>query len=407
LRWAFGAALLWRLLFPFFDSPLTHLWSDPQRHWENGQRLFNPSFMGSSDPFLYQVWLYVLSRVTGGAGAGVAFGVGLLCALMPYGWYRALRELLPKHWALGGGLVIALVPSFISGYAYFMNETLLMTLTGYAFWATLRAQRCGTLGAFTGACALWLAAGFTRSVALPMALLCLLIVWLPQAQRLQKAVIAGALLLVYLIPAALHADVNLHFFAPFGNPYLNEAYAAGGHKDIAIDLGVNGRYGFRCPSFNNPTFYPFSDWTTDRTGVTLLGVDLSKGREPWQRELARIRAQREFSYWRDAWENLLFLSFGQSWPDNDRASLSGWLAVWSRWLWPPLILFVAVGALKQKYHGREWLLPVCALGMLLFFMVQQEAVMEARFRKPLDPLFVAAAVILLWRYTRPRSIGAA
>ena len=44
---------------------------------------------------------------------------------MPYGWYRALREFQPRSWALGGALLIGLIPESISMYAYFMNETLL------------------------------------------------------------------------------------------------------------------------------------------------------------------------------------------------------------------------------------------------------------------------------------------
>ena len=50
LRWALGAAMLMRLLFPFYDSPLNHLFSDPGRHWENGLYFLHPNIMGSGDP---------------------------------------------------------------------------------------------------------------------------------------------------------------------------------------------------------------------------------------------------------------------------------------------------------------------------------------------------------------------
>ena len=172
LRWAFGAALLLRLLYPAFNSPLGHLFSDPQRHWDNGLQLLHPSVMGSGDPLMYQLWLFLLTRMPGDLHPLVQTATGFLCAMMPYGWYLALKELLPRRWALGGALVIALVPGFLGVYAYFMNETLLMALTGFAFWATFRAQRKRTVAAFVLACTLWLAAGFTRSVALPIALLC-------------------------------------------------------------------------------------------------------------------------------------------------------------------------------------------------------------------------------------------
>jgi hypothetical protein len=47
-----------------------------------------------------------------------------------------------------------------------------------------------------------------------------------------------------------------------------------------------------------------------------------------------------------------------------------------------------------------WLLPLCGLGVFLYLMVQQQGVMEARYRKPLDPIFLAAAVVMTYRLTR-------
>ncbi|MGH8505804.1 MAG: glycosyltransferase family 39 protein [Stenotrophobium sp.] len=395
LRWALGAALLLRLLFPFFDSPLTHLFSDPGRHWQNGLNFLHPDIMGSGDPFLYQLWIFLLQKIAHGNSAAIVTGSGMLCALMPYGWYRALKELLPKTWALGGALLIALVPGFLGIYAYFMNETLLLTLTGFAFWATFRAQRKRSVGAFALACALWLAAGFTRSVALPIALLCLLALWLPQPQKIAKAAIGSILLLGLLIPAGLHGRSTLGYFAPFGNLYLNEIYSQSGQRTISLDFGPQGHYYFGSPSFYNPTFYPFSDWTTNRAGDAAVKIDLSQGRTTWIAELQRVRQLRTFSRAREIGENTLYLLLGQSWPDNDRGSLSGWLTVWTRWFWPLLILAVAIGVARRRFRGREWLLPVCSLGLLLYLAVQQQGVMEARFRKPIDPILVAAVVVML------------
>jgi hypothetical protein len=288
LRFAFGAALVVRLLYPQFNSPFSHLFSDPARHWENGQRFLDPTFMGATDPYLYQLWLYLLGRFPGDVHPVVLAATGLLCALMPYGWYRALKERVPRRWALGGALIIALLPGFIGIYGYFMNETLILSLTGFAFWATFRAYRKGTVGAFLIACALWLAAGFTRSMALPIALLCLAAVWIPHPHRILKAVLGAALLLVFAIPAGLHGQAKLHFFAPFGNPYLNQIYAASGDRNIVINLGRDGRYEFGSPSFYNATFYPFSGWSTDRIGTAFISVDLTQGKEGWLLEKERL-----------------------------------------------------------------------------------------------------------------------
>ncbi len=402
LRWLFGAALLMHLLFPFYDSPLNHLFSDPGRHWENGLYFLHPNIMGSGDPYLYQLWTWLLQQAAVRDQAVILTGAGLLCAMVPYGWYRALKELLPRAWALGGALAIALVPGFISIYAYFMNETLLLALTGFAFWATFRAQRKRTVRAFALACALWLACGFTRSVALPMALLCLLSLWLPQRRKLAKAVMGVALLLLLAIPAGLHGKVSLGYFAPFGNLYLNEVYSRSGAKNIGLDFGPKGHYQFGSPSFYNPSFYPFSDWLTARDGTAQVTIDLSQGRRDWIAERERMQAERTFPRWQEVWENFLYLSFAEAWPDNDLRSVTGFLTVWTRWLWLPLILLVAWGAARNRFRGREWLLPACALGMFVYLAVQRESVMEGRFRKPLDPVFVAAAVVMLYR--RPRRL---
>jgi hypothetical protein len=80
--------------------------------------------------------------------------------------------------------------------------------------------------------------------------------------------------------------------------------------------------------------------------------------------------------------------------------VTGWLSVWSRWLWCPLILIVASGALRRQFRGADWLLAGSALALLAYFVVQGAGVMEGRYRKPLEPLIVAAAVVLGYRSRR-------
>ncbi len=400
----FGAVLGFRLLYPFVNSPLAHLFSDPLRHWDNGQRLLDPSVMGSDDPFLYQVWLYALQHVAGGSGNVLLLGCGVLCALMPYGWYRAFRELMPVEASLLGGTLMGLIPDFLSLYGYFMTETALLALIGCAFWLTLRAVRRRTIGAFVLACVLWLAAIFTRVTALPLALIGLLWIWLPQPDRTLKLLAAVALFLVIAIPAGLHGRARLHYFAPFGNLYLHEIYRHSGKRRIELEFGADGQYWFVSPSLASPTFYPFYDWVTSRTDVVKVVVDLNRGRADWERERARVAAQRTLPETTDTWENLLFLAFGPSWPNNDLNTLTGWLTVWMRWVWMPLICFVAYGLWRGAYHGAERLLPVAALPVFLWLALQQDGIAEGRFRVPLEPIFLAAAIIAgrrLWARRQP------
>jgi len=397
LQRLFGLLLLARLLFPFFDAPFDHLFSDPLRHWQNGERFMHPDIMGSSDPFLYQLWLYSLQRVARGAMPAVLLGCGVLCAAMPYGWYRALRELQPKVRALSGALIIGLVPESVSIYAYFMNETLLLSLMGFCFWFTLRCYRKRTVAAFALAGAFWLCAAFTRTVAAPIAFGCLLWLWSAQSRRIANALVVLGLALALAVPAGLHARARLGFFAPLGNLYLNEIYRISGMRDIAINFGPQGQYQFGAPSFYIPTFYPFSEWTTERTGTVHIAIDLRGGRAAWVAEKARVAQQRTFPMWKQRWEDLQYLLFGQSWPDSDHSDVIDCLTVWTRWIWSPLVVVVAWAALTRRYRGRAWLLPLCALGMLALLMLQSEGVMEARYRKPVDAIFLCAALVMTSR----------
>ena len=397
LRWVFGAVLLGRLLFPFFNSPLSHLFSDPLRHWANGARFAQPDLIGAGDPYLYQLWIYLVRTLSAGNEPTILLACGLLCAAMPYGWYRALRELLPRPAALTGAIAIGLVPAFLSIYAYFMNETLLLALTGWAFCATFRAWRKRTLGAFALAAGLWVGAIFTRAVVLPMAVLCLVMLCVTQRQRFSKALIALAAFSILAAPAGMHAMSRLGFFAPLGNVYLSEIYSFSGKRNISLDGEALGSWGFGSPSFYNPTFSPFSPWTTDRQGTASVRIDVSRGRAGWVEERERMQRERNFPWVRQYQENLIYLLFGQSWPDNDPGAISSRLSVWTRWLWPPLMWVVAWGVVRRGFRGREWLLPTCALGMLLCLAVQRAGILEGRYRKPVDPVLLAAAIVMYYR----------
>jgi glycosyltransferase involved in cell wall biosynthesis len=397
LAWTFFAVLLLRVVYPFVLSPMEHLYSDPQRHWENGKNFFTPNLMGANDPFLYQVWIAVLRYLTGDKKLWVDLACGMLCALMPYGWYKTLRELLPKTWALTGAIVIGLWPEGFAIYSYFMNETLLLTLTGWAFWSTLRAGRKGDSVSFALTCILWMCAMFTRTIAAPLALLSLGVLWLVQPKKLRHFLIGLATVSALAIPAAWHSHLVLGFMAPLGNLYMNEIYAASGNSSISVNVGPAGTYFFTSPSFANPTFYPFSNWISDRSGVFHIQVDLTRGRRDWQQEIVRAEASRTISHWQQRWEEIIYLLFAQSWPDNDKNTISGMLAVWSRWLWVPIVGVSFWGVWRRRFHAWEWLLPACGLGTFLLLALQSEDAMEGRFRKPVGPILIAALVVQTYR----------
>jgi hypothetical protein len=401
LQICFAALLLSRLLYPFFNSPLEHLFSDPQRHWENGANLLHPTIMGAADPLLFQVWLFAVRSLSHDFAPTVLLACGILCAGMPYGWYRALRELQHRRRALVGAIVIGLIPESLSVYGFFMNETLLITLLGFCFWMTLRARRKKNAASFALATLLWICAALTRTVALPMAALCLAWLGITQAQRFEKLLVGATIACLLIVPAGLHGRDKLHFFAPFGNLYFNEIYHASGMRDIAVDYGPDGAYQFGSPSFYNATFYPFSQWTTDRSGVAAIKIDLTQGRAAWIDAKERVRRLRTFPSWRERLEDLAYLLVGQVWPNSSTGTLIGWLTLWARWLLPPLLIFVSWGLFTRRYTGDAYLLPLCALGTIALLLLQNEGVMEPRFREPLDAILVCAAFLVSSRRSYP------
>ncbi len=397
LQIAFAALLLFRLLYPFFNSPLQHLFSDPLRHWENGANFLHPNIMGAADPRLFQAWMFAVRLLSHDAAPTVLLACGFLCAAMPYGWYRALREMQPRRRALVGALVIGLIPESIGLYGFFMNETLLITLLGFCFWLTLRSRRRGTVAAFALAAIIWLCAALTRTVVLPMAALCLTWLWLAQRQHLEKLLIGAGVACLFIIPAGLYGAAKLGFFAPFGNLYFNELYNVSGMHDISVDYGPDGVYVFGSPSFYNATFWPFSAWTTDRKGVVSLNIDLTQGRAPWISAKESVKKLRNFPAWRQRLEDFLYLLFGQVWPNSDPSTVVGWLTMWARWLLAPLITLVSWGVVTRRYRGAAYLLASCALGTIFLLVLQNEGVMEARFREPADALLVCSALLLCSR----------
>ena len=96
-------------------------------------------------------------------------------------------------------------------------------------------------------------------------------------------------------------------------------------------------------------------------------------------------------------EDCAYLFFAQSWPNSDPASLFGRLTLWTRWIWAPLILLVTWGLLRRRYRGIEYLVPLCALGTIALLLLQNEGVMEARFREPVDAVLVCAALLMRLR----------
>jgi hypothetical protein len=344
----------------FAYNPLQHLWSDPGRHWEHGVDVLRNDLMTMTDPIFYQMYVALLAKFTLKIPALVAYCTSILALLTPWLWYRFLRELqTSKTLALAGWAVISLLPSWTTIYAYFMQETLILPLLGAALWATWRCRRKGTVGSFAGMIVFWIAAGLTRGVVIPMAAVCCTWLWLSQDDRLRKFLCSSAILLLIMGPLTYRSYQTVGHFAPYGMPHFNILYTQSGKQIVSIKTyrqGGDWEHGFGSPSTGARPFAPFSDWKTRRSGVIELSVDLDKGREDWDAAYAQVNVT-----WRDyLWitgENLIFMFFSESWPDNEKSRFLDWLGYWMRWLWAPMFLVmvalvIAFPQMVMHYQGR-------------------------------------------------------
>jgi len=402
---AFAACLATRCWYVFYNGPLDHLFSDPGRHWENGLFFRSPRFMGSIDPYAYQLWLYALRRLVEDSTFGVLAGTAVLSMALPVFWLCALRELVPLAWALAGAIVIGFVPSLFMIYVYFMNDTLMLSLSACGIWLALRAMRTHDLPTMAALVLVWTVAAYTRLIALPLAALCFVAVALPLTWR-KRALLAAAIGVSFgalAVPACSHSSWNLHYCAPFGSGYLNEAYRASGARTIKI-LGPGDEWTYTSPSMFSEPFEPFSDWHSQRIGIKRITIDVQKGREDWQAAIDQIALGGSLlPALADRTENAVLLLFDSSWPDNNREYLWGRLNHWTRWLWLPLILGVGVLLAKTRPPLREGLIPIAGLVLIGLLLVQTSGVMEGRYRKPAEPLLIAGAFVLLHRFLAARA----
>jgi len=405
---AFAACLVARFGYVFYNRPVDHLFSDPNRHWLNGKRFFWPELMGSIDPIVYQGWLRVLQWLDNGTGYAVLAATGVLSMALPLFYYMALREVLPLTWALAAAVAIGFMPSLFTIYAYFMTETLLLALAACGFWLTLRAMRTQRFPALVAVALVWALAGYTRVVALPLAALCFaaLASGLSWRKRALLAAAIGVCFGAIAIPACWHSSKNLNFCAPFGSGYFNEIYRASSAKTMRIEILSRGEWVFSSPSMYTIPLWPILDWHSARTGAELITIDPSKGRDDWERTLHSYREHGSRIGWlEDKIENAVTLFFDPSWPDSDRRYAWGELNYWNRWLWLPLTLAVCVWMVQVRPTVRDGLIPLCALALIVLLLVQVSAVMEGRYRKPAEPLLIAGAFILVYRLRTAGSLA--
>lgn len=408
LYFLISAGAVIQVWYVFAYNPVHHIWSDPGRHWEHGIDVLRLDLMSMTDPIGYQVFVAIMAKLTLKIPALVAFYTSVLALLGPWLWYLFLRQLQSnKNLALAGWAFLSLLPSWTVIYAYFMQETLMLPLLGASLWATWRCRRKADVASFCLMVGFWAVVGLTRGISIPMAAVVCTWLWINQDFRIKKAVYSLLILGFILGPLVYRSYHAVHHFAPHGMGHLNVIYSQSGKKVIEVQSereGARWGNGFGSPSTGEKPFEPFSDWMTQRTGKVSFGVDLDEGKRDWDKAKDEVNMPLSDYLWITK-ENLIFLFFSRSWPDNNKARLLDRINAKTRFIWAPIciILIVAMVYHRRKLKG-QWMLPSVIIAWFIVQGLFPISVNEGRYRKPLEGLLAAQVILLLAAisgFTRP------
>ena len=382
----------------FTYNPVDHIFSDPARHWDQGISQLRIDIMSATDPIMYQLFIGAFAKITLKVPELVAFLTSLMALITPWIWYKFFRELqASKGAALAGWAFLSLLPSWMSIYSYFMQETLMLPLLGASLWATWRCRRKGTVGAFSLMIFLWIITGLTRGIAIPFAAVCATWLWFEQDNKFRKAIFSSTILLLILGPLTYRSYHSVSVFAPHGMAYLNVIYALSGKKEIRLRTerqGATWLHGFSSPSMGTKPFAPFSDWKTRREGIVHVDIDLDEGMRDWDREMEKLDVSTSDYIWMTK-ENLIYLMFSNSWPDNNPARFIDRVNRVSRFMWAPLLLIcIVLTIIYRKRLKNHWLIPSLLLSWFAVQGFMSLVPAEGRYRKPFEGLIIAQFVLL-------------
>lgn len=399
---AYGILLLGNIytcIFIFSANPLNHIGSDMHRHWAQGIDALRLDPMSMTDPIMYQLYIGALAKLSLQIPALVAFYTSLLAVLGPWLWYRFFRELQPSRLvAFWGWAALSVLPSWTTIYAYFMQETLLIPMLGAALYATWRCKRKKTTSSFAVAVFLWILAGLTRGICIPLAAVCCTWLWFEHRNKLRYAGAGLAILLLILGPLVYRSYQVVGFFAPHGIGELSFIYAKSGKREIHLSYhrqGARWGYGFANPSMGLEPFKPVSDWSSQREGVVKVDIDIDKGKDDWN----RAHQENPLSWDKYLWilkENMIYTFFGPSWPDTNSTRALEILNYHMRWIWAPLTLAaIALTFVRRRRISGNWMFVGVIMAWFFVQVLAPISVNEGRYRKPYEGLLIGYFVLLL------------
>jgi hypothetical protein len=331
----------------------------------------------------------------------------LLSLIAPFVWFLFAQTILQKRiWALWFWVALTWLPSWVGMFSYFMNETILIPLIGLSLWLTTRetADSSRRWVAFNLS---WAFTCLTRIIALPIAVVAMGFAFREIEFRPRRALLTAVVWACVLTPFAFRSYQILRIATPFGLPYPHHIYWESGQQYILLHLtrpsdGTMFNYYFGAPSIFNEPLRPFSHYKIRPSGTVEVFVNLDRGAADWQ--AAAARNAPTFSEQLHLYgENALLFLLGDSWPDNNRDFIWDEVAYHFHWGWAVIILGAVAGSIAYTYQTRSLqLIPALAVVSFIVPLLSNAGVMEGRFRKPLEGIFILALFWLAERFLKSR-----
>jgi hypothetical protein len=396
-----------RIAAVFQHNPLELQITDPARWWHDATNLFTIEPILAIDAFGYQLWLGAVIWITGGGANAISVHNAALSVLTPWIWHRVVKELTnDDDLALVGWAVFCWLPSWISIFSYTMSETLFLPLFGAALWLSLRSCRVQSVSLYSSSALMWALAAATRVFALPFAAMMLLWNLWRSPRRIASISLATLAFAAVAIPLSIREHHMLHVWNPFGFPTMNQIYMESGKQTLHFNISrdhnaVGWTYEFGSPALYQEPLEPVSHWKPSRKGITNFAIDEDRGMADWDAALRKYRAswRERLHLWAD---NSIIFNFAPSWPDNNADRLWDWAAILLRWAWVPLALLTLgwnLAAFMRMTGTARLFAMLTSVAWTLTPLLP--AVMEGRYRKPVEGLLIVN-LLLLAKHGRPK-----
>jgi len=389
------------LYIPLKHGPFDHLWSDWLAYWQLALNPITIDFKPMTQSMFYPFWLSWIARITNGDVFLISFYSGLLSCLTPWIWYRFLREILKeKQFALIGWSMLGFLPSWIGIFQYFAAETLLLPLTGLSLWFTWRAKRKKSIESLVWAELSWLITALTKPTVLPIMVMSF--IWMIgkiDSLSLKKMWITLFLSSIILVPFGYRVYKLTGSFRPFGNQIYGTIYYNSGKNTIRTLVyshhNLISNYWNTSPSLFLKPFHPFTTWPNFRQGEYFLHIDTDHLNESWA--VACKETKPSFAQaMRNKFENIIYIFFGTTWPNENENSFWDSLSNSFRWVWFPLVLLQFVVVCKDAKRRKQ--LPILGLFNSVSWIAIATlpvCVAEGRYRLPFEGLLIATLLFYI------------